>query len=1323
MKKKFSKILGVSVALALIFSLVGIPVAAQDCTDLDLDVSTVSPDGVNVVRGDHVVLTLDYDPVGNEVPLRMELEVCLQELYGGAPWALGQWDGTEPPPPVGHPYLCDGTNDVLDVDFNANSLDVTVDPFNGVHTWGADEIEFARQLGLILDECSYDPVKMEWTIVVDTTKKCEVGDNFLRAMGWWPGQEVWFDGWYKIGFQFWYDADGVSPWTEVNVACHCDEGVDCPGEGDCCYLFDNEEEITPELGLNAKGAQQKFWLNYIDVVDGVPLFGRPGSQIGWAWAFDPGVNLTTWGPPASPYDVKVIAGGRPYTDSGGVCHPAPQVDPPGDPVEDICLPDRYIEVQARATQLGDAEFEVWTALLNDPTEADPCCVSEAYEEVASAEKKWGELNFSKLDVHIDIDLDAEPTWSEVKAAIEADFGIGLPDPFVNWVEDEDHEVDVSAGNCTWEVDHWCCDEGEKVHEKIAEWVFCDFLELEEMHPAGGAVVHWWLAKDTEENQEWIQDLMDDIVARAGDQGFRGHDPDEVDSNEYWSATGSYTPSAFPKDVIMDWIDPPGTADDKFATNTDIVDFEPTGPDDCAGIPDDPYLCKDPDPAHTGPIPYINPPQWYGRSLTMDYHPGEIPGVSIADLVNYAAEDVLIITFVEYEQDYNGENLVLIEIGKKHFRKPPPPVQVKIPQVRWAGEKIVIEKDFGELGFDDAGDPRLVTFTVDQDSIGALAPVVGYGEGNYVETCVMEDGVARVIFESEYEGQAEVKCVLYDCACGMMTDLQGETRGIYQDCNVIDNHDFPIYYLKLESIEPLDPTPASLDPFEDGYFGVQVKGWFKTKSSELSSRPQKCVDTNPLQDALPNVTNGGDGIPDNDCDIILPAGRWVLPDDWPTLAGLYELRSWWDLMNNWEDQAIWSTVSPWGPFNSAVETTTFPGLAEAPTIGPFNTTQPVAMEDEVIKWVTTATVISDYWVASPWLVPPIVGAMLPFPLNALPANDWRFIDPDLRNTVVPDGKIEWFDCPMPPAKVIFQVAEDQLDTDLFPAGKWWLEPFSIFDWMSGDGVWFAPYYSEEIPSSWFIPVGSVPVGYNWDSWGMWTGSLLDDGPYDFWWDLGLTTTVPETDDEVLEVYSDNNGIAYVGLWALGEGGEVNIHAKADYPYMQGKHPPLVSKEVTQKWGFVELNPHFVANKTVVDVGETVTFTNLTVGGTHPYTKAQWDFDADGVAETVIEGVEPATMANVTWEYDAPGVYTVRLTMTDSTPTTRWEDRLDYITVSGEGEIPGDANGDGVVDALDITKVERIIAGLDAETPGADANEDGVVDALDITMVEMIIAGLA
>jgi len=56
------------------------------------------------------------------------------------------------------------------------------------------------------------------------------------------------------------------------------------------------------------------------------------------------------------------------------------------------------------------------------------------------------------------------------------------------------------------------------------------------------------------------------------------------------------------------------------------------------------------------------------------------------------------------------------------------------------------------------------------------------------------------------------------------------------------------------------------------------------------------------------------------------------------------------------------------------------------------------------------------------------------------------------------------------------------------------------------------------------------------------------------------------------------------------------------------------------------------------------------------------------------------------------------------------------------VPGDANGDGLVNTLDITKVERIIALLDAPTPGADANQDGNINALDITKIERIIAGL-
>jgi PKD repeat protein len=94
---------------------------------------------------------------------------------------------------------------------------------------------------------------------------------------------------------------------------------------------------------------------------------------------------------------------------------------------------------------------------------------------------------------------------------------------------------------------------------------------------------------------------------------------------------------------------------------------------------------------------------------------------------------------------------------------------------------------------------------------------------------------------------------------------------------------------------------------------------------------------------------------------------------------------------------------------------------------------------------------------------------------------------------------------------------------------------------------------------------------------------------------------------------------------------------------------------------ELNPLFQANKTVVVVGEPVIFTNLTTVGMHPYTKAEWDFDNDGVYDITLTGSESNTMTNVTWAYSEPGVYTVRLQMTDSAPTTRYVIRDSYIIV--------------------------------------------------------------
>jgi len=122
----------------------------------------------------------------------------------------------------------------------------------------------------------------------------------------------------------------------------------------------------------------------------------------------------------------------------------------------------------------------------------------------------------------------------------------------------------------------------------------------------------------------------------------------------------------------------------------------------------------------------------------------------------------------------------------------------------------------------------------------------------------------------------------------------------------------------------------------------------------------------------------------------------------------------------------------------------------------------------------------------------------------------------------------------------------------------------------------------------------------------------------------------------------------------------------------------------------------------------TFTDATSGGKASYTY-EWDFDNDGTTDS--------TAASPTHTYASAGTYTVSLTVTDSLPTSNTETKAGYISVYDAG----DADEDGDVDMGDITKVERIIMGLDDSTPGADADQDGDVDMGDITQIELIIIG--
>jgi len=197
------------------------------------------------------------------------------------------------------------------------------------------------------------------------------------------------------------------------------------------------------------------------------------------------------------------------------------------------------------------------------------------------------------------------------------------------------------------------------------------------------------------------------------------------------------------------------------------------------------------------------------------------------------------------------------------------------------------------------------------------------------------------------------------------------------------------------------------------------------------------------------------------------------------------------------------------------------------------------------------------------------------------------------------------------------------------------------------------------------------------------------PYTYEWDLDNDGTVDSSVASPTHIYA-NAGTYTVSLTTTDSLATSNTETKADYITVYEPVDVEFSASVLEGVAAVtEFN-----------------FTDETSGGKTPYTY-EWDFDNDGTVDS--SGASP------TYTYANAGTYTVSLTTTDSLSTSDTETKTEYIAIYN----PGDANKDGNVNSLDITKVERIIMGLDDPTSGADANGDGNLDALDITKIELII----
>jgi PKD repeat protein len=204
------------------------------------------------------------------------------------------------------------------------------------------------------------------------------------------------------------------------------------------------------------------------------------------------------------------------------------------------------------------------------------------------------------------------------------------------------------------------------------------------------------------------------------------------------------------------------------------------------------------------------------------------------------------------------------------------------------------------------------------------------------------------------------------------------------------------------------------------------------------------------------------------------------------------------------------------------------------------------------------------------------------------------------------------------------------------------------------------------------------------------------PYAYEWDFDNDGSVDSTAQNPTHVYG-TAGTYTVKLTVtdcLPGGGTSDTKTKTDYITV---YDPLVPGcSVTPSEG--------TANCT------TFTFSDASSGGKPGYTY-EWEFGDGGTGSGT-----PATHIYATTPACSPGpypTYTASLKVTDALGTEK------TATCTTDVYKPGDANQDCAVNIFDVTKVERMILGLDAATPGADANCDGNVNVLDVTKIELII----
>jgi hypothetical protein len=626
------------------------------------------------------------------------------------------------------------------------------------------------------------------------------------------------------------------------------------------------------------------------------------------------------------------------------------------------------------------------------------------------------------------------------------------------------------------------------------------------------------------------------------------------------------------------------------------------------------------------------------------------GTSQITITTNGEESIKIVVIPEYPGD--PQIATTPEVTTYNFKTREMEV---VPQVRWAGEKIVLEADFGVTS--ELASGYYVKWSLSNESPGSLTSVNGISAFNYTNTSMTVwapinavTGLSQVMLECANQGQVDVVATLYLAS-------NGETQENQQL--------FTVYYLKLESITLSDvvgkrslynTSTGVLTSHKDGLFTpsnpwnpaldwetanaaqadndtinvstdtllrARVKGWFE--SGDPSWRTARYVSlTNSSIDQAANAPGS----------MLLPAGRWVLPDDWALLSGTVN-RIHWDISVDPSVHSVMALNDPLGPYTKSGVT-----VAAKPVIGPFSPGLEVMTDTGWAAAITSTDSLR------------------------------------MNKTVVPDGVINSWDAPMPPAKVAFEITDPlnvKVNGVMQGVGYFkdaWKTGIYYIGTGTGAGIntptnYTNPFYFANIPAHELIPPTNANGGYDGDSVGINNPSdPMGAGP--FWKSItepdGTITPQSHTLPTKVEVYSDNHCEAMVYLNGYSnlhremyDGGadvplnttvgHTTVTAYADYPYYRS-HPVFASNSVQKTWfwsgqvlgvdGSAQMPMVLTAGHTdnpaasdyiTLVTGSSYTAANAT-GTSNKHVVWVWATDRDGMQAGVLD-------AKVTWSLSGAG----------------------------------------------------------------------------------------